>query len=219
VTWDAKAVHDSLVQQGYAEHLQVMQRHVLCEGNPVVGLVQEVNRLRAAASQEAKPVAADWQHVANEWADVATSALQWLRNVVDGTTHGEAAITNTENCIEQCLRLQTKVRTTTSQPFTYYKEPHQGWPEYSKQNEFSDGSGGGLPLYAAPQEQAPADKDALRWKELERQHGTLSEPRAEPMRFAVCEYSEARGHWFYLQTPLAATIDGLLQSQPQQVTK
>lgn len=36
-----------------------------------------------------------------------------------------------------------------AKPFTYFKEPHKGWPEYSKTNEFSDGNGGGLALYTA----------------------------------------------------------------------
>ncbi|MFL9880838.1 hypothetical protein PQR63_20740 [Herbaspirillum rhizosphaerae] len=35
----------------------------------------------------------------------------------------------------------------SAEPFTYYKAPFKGWPEYSKTNEFSDGSSDGIPLY------------------------------------------------------------------------
>lgn len=183
----------------------------------------------SAAPEEAKPVAGDWQHVANEWADVATSALQWLRNVVDGTSHGEAAITNTENCIEQCLRLQAKVRAATSQPFTYYKEPHQGWPEYSKQNEFSDGSGGGLALYAAPQEQAPLDTCALTtngmpWGELAQEQAPADKDaiRNAALEEAalICDKSYVEpGDLQVENCHEAAAAIRALQSQPQQVTK
>lgn len=36
-----------------------------------------------------------------------------------------------------------------TKPHTYLKEVHEGWPEYSQVNLFSDGQGGGKPLYLA----------------------------------------------------------------------
>ncbi|WP_225547268.1 hypothetical protein [Chromobacterium violaceum] len=57
VGWDAKAVSDSLTAQHFAPHLNVMARHIVCEGNPIAGLMAEVERLRemlAAAPQPAQ---------------------------------------------------------------------------------------------------------------------------------------------------------------------
>lgn len=40
--------------------------------------------------------AVDWEHISNEWADVATSALVWLKNIADGISTPETAIENTK---------------------------------------------------------------------------------------------------------------------------
>jgi len=53
--WDAKSVSDSLIEQHFAPHLHVMQRHLVCEGNPVTGLIAEVERLRAMLAAAPKP--------------------------------------------------------------------------------------------------------------------------------------------------------------------
>lgn len=44
-----------------------------------------------------------WRHASNEWADSATSGLQWLRNIRDGISTVEAAIANTEGSIAHCI--------------------------------------------------------------------------------------------------------------------
>lgn len=36
------------------------------------------------------------------------------------------------------------------EPYLYVRSVHDGWPEYSKEDEFSDGKGGGLALYLKP---------------------------------------------------------------------
>lgn len=53
--FDAKGVHDALVAQRYAPHLNVIARHCVTEGNPVVGLISELERVRSelAACQSA----------------------------------------------------------------------------------------------------------------------------------------------------------------------
>ncbi|CAN0620291.1 protein of unknown function [Burkholderia multivorans] len=45
--WDAKSVHDRLVQQGYSADLDIRLRNRISEGNPVAVLSVEVERLRA----------------------------------------------------------------------------------------------------------------------------------------------------------------------------
>lgn len=42
------------------------------------------------------PAVRNWEHISNEWADVATSALVWLKNIADGISTPETAIENTE---------------------------------------------------------------------------------------------------------------------------
>ena len=34
----------------------------------------------------------DWRHIANEWADMATNGVQWLRNIRDGISTPEDAL-------------------------------------------------------------------------------------------------------------------------------
>lgn len=46
-----------------------------------------------------------WGHASNEWADSATSGLQWLRNIRDGISTVEAAINNTEGSIKHCMEV------------------------------------------------------------------------------------------------------------------
>lgn len=43
-----------------------------------------------------------WRHVANEWADMATSCLQWLRNIRDGISSADTAIANTLTMLAHC---------------------------------------------------------------------------------------------------------------------
>lgn len=49
-----------------------------------------------------------WKHVANEWADVATSALCWLRNISEGISEVQKAIENTEEGIAHCRDVQAQ---------------------------------------------------------------------------------------------------------------
>lgn len=47
----------------------------------------------------------DWRHVANEWADMATSGLHWLRNIRDGISTVEDALKNMEENLAHCRSL------------------------------------------------------------------------------------------------------------------
>lgn len=42
------------------------------------------------------------RHSANEWADMATSGLQWLRNIVDGISDPKQALANLESNLKHC---------------------------------------------------------------------------------------------------------------------
>jgi len=63
-------------------------------------------RARKVASDglaDAKEEVDKQQHQANEWADIATSGLQWLRNLRDGIATPQVAIENME-CLIADLR-------------------------------------------------------------------------------------------------------------------
>lgn len=45
-------------------------------------------------------------HVDNEWADMATSGLQWLRNIRDGISTPEEAIVNMVECLVHCQQVR-----------------------------------------------------------------------------------------------------------------
>lgn len=49
--WDADTVSQQLTAQRYAHWLNVMARHRVCDGNPVVGLIVELERIRNAVSE------------------------------------------------------------------------------------------------------------------------------------------------------------------------
>lgn len=51
-----------------------------------------------------------WQHVANEWADMATSGIQWLRNIQDGTSSVEDALRNMADCLNHCEAVRDTAR-------------------------------------------------------------------------------------------------------------
>jgi hypothetical protein len=50
------------------------------------------------------PVTDEW-HCTNEWADMATSGLQWLRNVRDGVSTTGDAIANMEQLLAHCQQV------------------------------------------------------------------------------------------------------------------
>lgn len=74
----------------------------------------ELRRLHAALRAAAPAVAPqagaesyppDWEalrHSANEWADMATNGLQWLRNIVSGASDAAAALQNMESNLAHC---------------------------------------------------------------------------------------------------------------------
>jgi hypothetical protein len=54
----------------------------------------------------------DWRHVANEWADMATSGLQWLRNIKDGISTVDDALENMNACLEHCVSVREAAHTS-----------------------------------------------------------------------------------------------------------
>jgi len=215
VTWDAKGVHDSLVQQGYAEHLQVMQRHVLCDGNPVVGLVQEVNRLRAAAPQEAKTVAAE---ISADCYFVYDPQGNYLETFSTSEQRDKAAEDAIANYLDDGWDVEVEnvvcgIVTHVCKQFDVRKRPADGTPEY---DEWPDHNYDELCNYgmfsvaSAAQEQAPADKDAIRNAALDEAIEVCL--RANPDKRMVAAIGIS-GHYATCANAIRA-----LQSQPQQVT-
>lgn len=57
------------------------------------------------AALEGTPAAAvpePWPHVTNEWADMAISGLQWVRNINEGISTPAAALANLESSLVHC---------------------------------------------------------------------------------------------------------------------
>ncbi len=66
----------------------------------------QVERLQAERGQVVESWRLERQrHIANEWADMATSALQWLRNIVDGISTPVEALENTEGALKHCRKV------------------------------------------------------------------------------------------------------------------
>lgn len=51
-------------------------------------------------------------HIANEWADCATNAYQWLRNISEGISTPADALANMKGCIDHCMEVQEKASAT-----------------------------------------------------------------------------------------------------------
>lgn len=75
-TWPTQIGYGDLINQDGPEAAALIRR-----------LAGEVERAR---------------HSANEWADMATSGIQWLRNVRDGMSSVEAALENMDECLAHC---------------------------------------------------------------------------------------------------------------------
>lgn len=87
--------------------------------------VYEDDRYRKALFDEAadaiqaltsKPAGVDWQHVANEWADVATNSTTVLENVRDGINTFVDAIAYMKSGFEHCRRVQSSYTTSAPNP-------------------------------------------------------------------------------------------------------
>ncbi|ENZ78027.1 MULTISPECIES: DUF551 domain-containing protein [Ralstonia] len=64
-------------------------------------------RVAALGSRAGNPSpAVDWRFLANEWADVATNGLQWLRNIVENASQPAQALANMETCVKSVMKLQ-----------------------------------------------------------------------------------------------------------------
>lgn len=50
--------------------------------------------------------AVDWRFLANEWADVATNGLQWLRNIVENVSQPAQALANMEAGVTGVMKMQ-----------------------------------------------------------------------------------------------------------------
>lgn len=61
-----------------------------------------------AEATPAAEVDGGWRHIANEWADVATSGLQWLRNIKGGASTVDAALANMEEIVRGVADQQPK---------------------------------------------------------------------------------------------------------------
>lgn len=75
---------EEVYQQYYLPLVSMLEPYKLNSESPL----QTLQRLLLDSKKQ--------QHLANEWADIATSGLQWLRNIQDGISKPQAAIENME---------------------------------------------------------------------------------------------------------------------------
>lgn len=62
------------------------------------------------APQAAQPNWDALRHAANEWADMATNGLQWVRNINDGISTPAVALENLAQCLAHCQKVNDAVR-------------------------------------------------------------------------------------------------------------
>lgn len=67
--------------------------------------VFELRALYAAAPAPSAVGEGNWSHLTNEWADTATSGLQWLRNIRDGISDVAVAVANMDEQVKRCMSL------------------------------------------------------------------------------------------------------------------
>jgi hypothetical protein len=54
-------------------------------------------------------------HAGNEWADMATNGMQWVRNIQDGISTPEEALKGLESDLAHCRAVQAKADAPTMQ--------------------------------------------------------------------------------------------------------
>jgi hypothetical protein len=129
----------------------------------------EATRTEAVSQRQAQAL----RHVANEWADMATNGLEWLRNVHDGVSSVEDALENMEACMQHCREVNDRLVQTPPAPAPEPREPvawvrfcsdgcYEGPVMHASMEEVRKTSGAWTPLYAASLQAAPPDPLTLR---------------------------------------------------------
>lgn len=94
-----------------AKWCAVHQHYKPCEHTapaplPAALLVRDIANDLPASVAELKSMQFErMRHIANEWADMATNGLQWLRNIKDGISTSADALENMEACMAHCRQV------------------------------------------------------------------------------------------------------------------
>jgi hypothetical protein len=67
---------------------------------------QYPNCVDGLAAQAAPAPLTDWRHIANEWADMATSCVTWMQNVKEGISSPANALANMAAMLTRCRAAQ-----------------------------------------------------------------------------------------------------------------
>ncbi|OAE72572.1 hypothetical protein A7J71_11170 [Achromobacter insolitus] len=78
----------------------------------ILAVVDALSKLRAPVADERQAL----EHVANEWADMATSAIQWMRNIKDGISTPDAALESLMSNLTHCREVQSCAGVRASAP-------------------------------------------------------------------------------------------------------
>ena len=135
VSTDATSIRIDLL--GIAQNPNVSDRDRIVLG-AAIGLLSPETM---GASQQAEIDRV--RHVSNEWADMATNGLQWLRNIAEGISTIEEALPNMESCLRHCREVRDAASTAARgqnqrvpSPIEHGKPPQQSFgiidPDYAR---------------------------------------------------------------------------------------
>ena len=96
----AEPLTDEKIQDLYEAHTG---RHITSEAGfaQIVGFAREV----MAQAAPVAPALERMRHIANEWADMATSGHQWLRNIIAGVSTPADALANSTLALQHCRKV------------------------------------------------------------------------------------------------------------------
>lgn len=90
---------------------------------PVHGIVGSVSAARTAYSgHEPCALPPDEAHTANEWADMASNCIVWLRNIRDGISTPVEALAEMESNLRRIMQLRQPMARSTLPPSPDYRE-------------------------------------------------------------------------------------------------
>jgi hypothetical protein len=102
--------HEETGRVGFVDDWQV--QHGWQAGNPRCKIITALVR---PSAQQATDAVEQWGHIANEWADMATNGVQWLRNISEGISDADTALKDMES---NCKRIQAIPRPPSAQQAT-----------------------------------------------------------------------------------------------------
>ncbi|QOQ83673.1 hypothetical protein INP81_07300 [Comamonas thiooxydans] len=90
------------VRKGYEAFREIYRNTIAPKNSDMAWDAWQYCTALAATPAADAPSMEAMRHCANEWADMATNGLQWLRNIVEGISEPKDALSNMELCLKHC---------------------------------------------------------------------------------------------------------------------